>query len=341
MKKTNEQKSLEDYKFDDSIDFFGIKTDDVVEPKKEEETKTKPEEEEEEKEEEEPTFNYGEEDTEEEVVEFSSVITSLKEKGIFTEEDEVDDSSFISTLEDKIDVLSTKKADEIVDSYMNDLDEDAKEFLKFKMNGGNTADFFKVVSTPKFDSIDELDDQEKFLNFYLAQYENMESDEIEERIEYLKDTDKIETISKKYFSKYNKQIEDEKKLVIKKQEQIKAEEEEKRQLLITSLTDEIKGTESVSEILFDDADKKELIPFITKVKTINGSYMTPFQAKMQEIFNDKKKLLLLAKIVKEDLSLDSIKKQLKSNVTKEVSKTINNKNRRSDYSPKSLADRFN
>jgi hypothetical protein len=68
---------------------------------------------------------------------------------------------------------------------------------------------------------------------------------------------------------------------------------------------------------------------------------TSFQTKLGEIFNDEKKLILLAKLVQNDFDFSSVKKKAESEANKKTLHTIRTrKEYKSADSGKSLIDYF-
>jgi S-adenosylmethionine:tRNA-ribosyltransferase-isomerase (queuine synthetase) len=101
--------------------------------------------------------------------EWSNIYKELKNRGIISidveDESSIDADRFIELQEEEIEA----RLEETIQAFMEELDEDGKAFLKFKKEGGNTKDFFKIYSeisevpTPEYN--DEKS-QEKFLRYY-------------------------------------------------------------------------------------------------------------------------------------------------------------------------------
>jgi ElaB/YqjD/DUF883 family membrane-anchored ribosome-binding protein len=72
-------------------------------------------------------------------------------------------------------------------------------------------------------------------------------------------------------------------------------------------------------------DKKDLHPYMTKaaVKVGNNQFLTQFQNDLQNVFKDKEKMILLAKIISSDFDVKDIKAKAKTEVIKETKQKLN------------------
>ena len=82
----------------------------------------------------------------------------------------------------------------------DDLDADAQAFIKFKTEGGNTADFFKAYQNSSDIPTGELEDEDykdSVIRYHLQQA-GWDREEVEDRLEYLTSNGKKYKIAKKY-----------------------------------------------------------------------------------------------------------------------------------------------
>lgn len=388
--KTKKEKTLTDFTFDDSADFFGIKevenlneidTSKVVEKVKEDEEekeeviedlkkkedenedenyttdkKTKKDEDEtertedNEKEEEffkDDTTNTQKEDDEEDLTVTDTVKTFnfLKEKGVIEiEEDEEID--FENLDDDKvfeyIDRTLDKKLEEEIENFANGLDEEAKLFIKFKKEGGKTSDFLNSLKSDAIVediSIEDLEDektQEDFLIQYYNEFEDMTEEEAEDKVEWLKERDKLSNTAKNIFEKINERKTKEKQRLIEEQKKINKKKEDDNKKYVSELKQTLNDTEIVGKVKITKKDKIVLFDYMMKptIKTESGRYVTEFQKDLAEIYSDKKMLIGFAKVVKEKLNIEDL--EAKTQVTKEIKKTL----RKTKENRKSLTDFF-
>ena len=353
-----EQSSLSDFKWDETGDFFGISTneeegepverlkaddegdeplfsdddDDSEEPSGEEDKETEKEKKTDEKSEEpfkesdEDEPETGTKDKGEDDKFFSTLALEMKEKGIFQnlelkEGEEVDEERFFKLQDEEIE----SRVEETFEAFFEELDEEAKAFLKFKKGGGSTAQFMQVygnsVDISSLD-INEDSDQDKIIRYYSATVEKMDEDEINDRLEWLKDNGRKKAYAKRYSEKIEQTEQQAKEELIRKVEQSQEKRERESQEFNERLQKQLESTEAVGNFDFTKINKKELMSYISKptVKIGKNKYITQFQADLGGIFKGEgeqtKKLLLLANLVKSDFDVNGVITETKTKVIK-------------------------
>ena len=356
MAKTTEQtvdtsqNGLLDFNWDDSSEsFFGLneqgdeakpqpqkveisKTDDTPTDDEPEKGKEKP------KEEETTTFfeegEEGEKPKGEEAEHqnfYTDVYKDLKETGIFKhveiEEDEDIDADRLYELQQE--EYEAEVGARLQSWASQDLDEDAQAFIKFKIEGGTTADFFKVYQNTSEISLGDIEneDYQDQLIRYQLQKEGWDKDEIEDRLEYLTDSNKKSKFAEKYYEKLEKDIEQQKTNLTKQAEKnkqaIRLQEEEFR----NSIKDTLDANTELKGFKLSDKDKGTILNFLTKKdqKIDNNTSITGFQKKLSEVFKDPNKIVLLAKLVNDDFDFTQLEKSSVTKKTKEVKRNIENR----------------
>ena len=358
----------------DDVDFFGLSEASGQEP-----IVKKPEEKEEEvkkvegapvvpetkvKEEEEATSFF---DAEEELLEgdegdegktkrksssiYSDVFKDLKEQGIFKH---VETEEGVELDADKLYDLQQEEYEAEVSARLTawatqDLDDDAKAFIKFKRDGGNTQDFFKTYSatSPKGDISDEAY-QDKIIRHQLRK-EGWDSDEVEDRLKYLTGSGGKE----KAATRYNEKIQEEDNIV--RQETLKSAELQKdaikgqEQEFRENIKNVLDTTKEVKGVKITDKDKTELYNFMTKkaYKVSDTKSITGFQKKLGEAFQDSSKMILLAKLINSDFDMKDLEKATITKKTKQIKSNLEQRkglrptNSGSSLDGNSLADLFN
>jgi hypothetical protein len=335
--------SLMDFSWDDSEGFFGINTevkDEVKQPstiiESDDEESDKPtnldKKKESQPEKEEDNF-FDDDDNEPEktsqTFSYSNVYKNLKEKGIISievdNENEIDEETFIQIQEEEIEA----RLDETIKAFMDELDSDAKAFLKFKKEGGDTQQFFKIynelsqIPTPvRGDDKSE----EKFLKHYYKNYEELDDDDIDDKIEWLKETGKLSKYAQKYYEDIEEEIETRREETIKRQQEIQKQQEEQRKNYIKDLKNIIEEKNQIKDWSLTQKDKKELHGYMTKaaVKVSENSFLTQFQHDLQEAFKDKEKTILLAKLLANNFDLTDLKEKAKTELVRETKDKLNN-----------------
>lgn len=352
-------------------DFFGIKKETTevkpVETSEEEEGKPKPKEKEEEEEEEEddffdnPTPASTEDDGEGDGQSannsddnyWNDIYKDFKETGLLKHV-EVEEGEVLT--EERLTELQEQDYEAEVSARLQtwateDLDEDAKAFIKFKREGGNTSDFLetysKVSEVPSGDITDESY-QDEIIRYNLK-LEGWDKDEIEDRIEYLTENKRKEKIAKKYDEKIKATQEAEKANLLRQAEENRRIQKENEENFKNSVKDILTSSKEIGGFAIKDNDKTELFNFLTKKtqKISDKKSITPFQKKLAEVFQDTEKTVLLAKLLQSDFDMKDLKRQVITKKTKEIKSNLEQRrnlrpyNSGSSLAGNSLAELFN
>lgn len=285
---------------------------------------------------------------------FSTLTQEFKEKKIFRtleikEDEEITEEKFFELAEEE----ATNRADEIIEAFMEELDEDGKAFLKFKKDGGSNADFLKVyrqsASIPEVD-IKTEEGQNAILRYYYKNYDDMDEADIEDKLEWLAEHDKKESYAIKYNDKIKAQDKKIKEKLLKDQEKINEAKLKEAEKFVSSIKSIAESTDEIKGFKIDTKkEKAELTAFITKpsFETESGRTITGLQYSFMELFKKEnhEKLLLLAKLLKNDFDFSSIAVKAKTETTKSVKEKLNSQKSSSrpssqNSSQKSLTDYF-
>lgn len=346
MSTETKEVSLADFNWDNGDDFFGTTTlenkednsasfgEDSNKPSKlnevkEEEEPDKLGPEKEEKESQEDFFDSQEEEsTAPKSSQWSSIYKELKSKGVISidvDDEEIDADRFIEIQEEEIEA----RLDETIQAFMSELDDDAKTFLKFKREGGDTKQFFDIyskLSEIPVPSVDDERSQERFLEYYYSNYEDLDIDDVDDKIQWLKETGKLGKYAEKIYDQLQDDEEKMKSEVLERQKKVAAQQEEQRKQLVKDLKNTIDTTSAIKDWNITQKDKKELHGYMTKpaVKVGPNQFLTQFQNDLQGVFKDKEKMILLAKIISSDFDATDLKEKAKTEVIRETRQKINN-----------------
>jgi hypothetical protein len=349
-----ENQALESFEWDsgENADFFGIKNtavapDEVAQVIKEMKAEEAggPKEQEEEEEEESMSF-FGvkaEEDEEGETVlkevgetteddrSYKSIISKMKEAKIFQnveipEGEEITDDKFIELQDLEIE----SRVDEAFESFFSELDEDAAAFLKHKKDGGNTSDFFKVYGQNTGIPTGDLDDesyQEKVSRYYYKNIEGDESEDIDSKIEWLKDSGKLEKFAQKFDQKIKDNEKTQKEGLAKTAKEGAKADEAAKQAFVSSVQAALDSIEQVDNFTFTKESKKSLLPFITKptVKVGKNQYVTGMQSKLNTALKNPEKMLVLAQLLQNDFDISGVINDADTVKTKKLKSEIQRK----------------
>lgn len=366
-KQTNEEPGAEltNFQWDDPNNFFGVESLDTPEETKtaeeeqeetakpkpkskgktkeaepaEEETEVEPEEEE--KEEGKPKskkpevpFSQAEEVEEETTDEddeefFTNLTVDLKERGILTVDikkgEKVTEEKFFELQDAEIE----SRVEEAINTFMEEVSEDGKAFLKFIKAGGKANEFFRQMAEVALPA-DDIDfskeaNQDEFLSWYYKNVEGLDDEDVRDKLEWLKESGdgKKQKYAEKYFEKVSKIEKQRKDALIKAQEKQKQARLDAYNEFSSQVTETLQNVEQVSGIGFTAKDKKELGKFITKSTNDLGISDLYYAVKKLHAEKDKSKLLLLAKLIKSDFDFTDLVKEAKTKTAKEVRSNLN------------------
>ena len=258
---------------------------------------------------------------------YEDVYKDLKEAGIFKhveleEGEELDADRFYELQQEEYD----KEVEERLSTWATkDLDEDAQAFIKFKLQGGNTSEFFKTYQNTSEITLGDIEDEDyqDSLIRYQLQKEGWDRDEIEDRLEFLTESNKKPKFAEKYHNRLVQEQEQEKQALVKQAEEQKARARQQEEQFKTSIKETLDTNKDINGIKFSDKDKNGLINFLTKKEKLeDGRVVTGFQRKLSESFSDPKKIALLAKILNDDFDFSSFEKSAITKKTKEIKRNI-------------------
>ena len=284
--------------------------------------------------------------TPDEIKLFTDLAKDFKEMGVFTltdfGEEEITPDLFFEKIEEEVSTRATG----IIDNLITTLDDDAATFLKYKSNGGDTRKFFELygqVSEIPVDNVDSEENQEAFLRYYYSLDEDLDSDDIDDRIVSYGEKGTLEKYAKKHYEKLEGEYAKQKIELIKQQDEAKKQQVEHQRKFQNNLKTIINTEKQIGDLIIDPKKDGSLVDFITKPIFNKETKLsaTMFQTKLGEIFNDEKKLILLAKLVSSDFDFSSVKKKAESDANKKTLHTIRT---RKEYkiadAGKSLIDYF-
>ena len=258
---------------------------------------------------------------------YEDVYKDLKEAGIFKhveleEGEELDADRFYELQQEEYD----KEVEERLSTWATkDLDEDAQAFIKFKLQGGNTSEFFKTYQNTSEITLGDIEDEDyqDSLIRYQLQKEGWDRDEIEDRLEFLTESNKKSKFAEKYHDRLVQEQEKEKQALVKQAEEQKTRARQQEEQFKTSIKETLDTNKEINGIKFSDKDKNGLINFLTKKEKLeDGRVITGFQRKLSESFSDPKKIALLAKILNDDFDFSSFEKSAITKKTKEIKRNI-------------------
>jgi len=252
-------------------------------------------------------------DSEEDDVKFyTSLAQSLKEKGIFSieldKDAEIDEDGFFELQDKELE----QRVDETIDDFFKGLDNDAKQFIKYKKDGGATHKFLQVYSQPTFKPDLDLtvdSNKHKVIKTYLREIEGLDDEEVDERFEFLKDAARVDKYAKKYHTFFIEKEAHDKKQLLERQAAVKQKAIDEANEFRKAMTETVKKDE-VAGIPITSKERGKLLDSVinASIKTKSG-YRTPFQIRLDKALDSDEETLALAKILMNDFKLPEIEKK--------------------------------
>lgn len=265
---------------------------------------------------------------------YSDLAKDFKDLGIFKsveigDDEEITEDKFIELQKKEIE----SRVDENINSFLESLDEESKAFMQYKLQGGSTQKFFEVMNSDiRTDSFDYADESksEEFLTNYYNKYSDMESEDIQARIKSLKENEKLSEYAEKYHSKIMKKKAEDEKQMLENQKKANISQKEEIEKYKTDLNEFIQDSKEFKGINIDKSRKKDIYNFITNptIKVGNG-YITPMQKSLNELFNNKEALVLVANWAMNDFNVDMFKQGLEKKVVKDTKEKLSRTSKQS------------
>ena len=263
---------------------------------------------------------------------YTDVYKDLKSYGIL-KHTEIDENEDLDA--DKLAELYEQDYEQEVKNRVKEwvnqtLDEEAQAFINFKQAGGNTRDFVKYMALeenhlPQGDLEDEYF-QDEVIRLQLSN-EGLDSDEIEEELEFLTERGKKESVAKRYYNKLKVENDKKREAFLKEQEEKALAQEKAKQDFNNQVSNILTNSDEVKGFKITAKDKQNLYKFLTKkdVKVGEGQYVTKFQSKLAEALSDGEKYVFLAKLLESDFDLSSYEKAIKSTEVRKIKSNLENR----------------
>jgi hypothetical protein len=228
-------------------------------------------------------------------------LTGLSSVGLLPETDEeITPEAAIEAI-----ILNTEQyieqgVSEVIESWKEDIGERGVEFAKFVKAGGNPDDYFKAYAQDhlQFDVSSERG-QEAFLTWYYSKHDEMDEEDIEDRLLSLRDKEKTGDTAKRLYSKLKDKRDKEAQEIVKsqlaKEEKQRAATRKEQERLLSGL----QKVDSFGELKINKLEKPVLINFIARPsETYDGQRVTGVTKAMNELYDKPEALMAFAKWAK-------------------------------------------
>lgn len=350
------QENVEDFDWEkdpETLAFFGETLEEITDVIKKPEVKDEENKDDERKEEshkpdedEENFFNPKTEEpapTEKVEVTTSSYITELKAKGLIEFELEEGEELTEELAQEILETSLEDKAEARAIEYLKELPEDVQALNKFILKGGTMQEYLsKLNLSGEPDDLD-LDDeatQERIVRQSFLK-EGYDQEDIDSLVEAMKDSNRLKKVAEAHYQKIKKSQEETKAQLLARQQEQVEEQKKIRKAYKQDISKLISENTVLKSLEISKKDIIELPNYISEntVKVKNGGYISEMQKDLYEALKDKEKVVVLAKLLRDNFEFSTVKAKAKD----EVAKTVRDNIRRSSISerkgsPKSLLD---
>lgn len=257
-----------------------------------------------------------------------SALNLFKEKGIMS----IDDNDMPQTEEDAIDSIEEiihNAVENRVQEVVAGTPDIVQNLIKYVVNGGDPHVFLNTVMSEKprvlsanLDLNDEANQELVIQTQLLA--DGYDQEYIDSQIEFFKDSGKLRSVALAHFKRWEKQeAQKQEQMAQRQREQALAEREDRRKRKV-EFAELINLNPVIDGVKLSHQDKMSLPTYLTErnIQQENGAVVTPFIRDINRLLLDPKKAVLLAKLVKSNLDMSAIAKQLKSDITADMRNNV-------------------
>lgn len=268
------------------------------------------------------------------------VANMLQQRGSIPEDEDLDSldaEGLADLIEDSIALKKEEGLEQIIEGWKEGLGEEGQEFIRFTMAGGKPDEFFKRYAQASLSSFDLNSEtgQEQWVRHYLKKYEGLEDEEeIEDRVQYMVDHDKLAKTSSRYMDKAKALEKKQADADLAKRTEALRQREARTAKVKEDVKKSLKEAKELQGLPVTTLEKRRIMDFMFNptVKTESG-YVTGFAAKFKDISEkDPGKLALLGKLLMDDFDFEPLIRKGKNEANKEVKKEI--QRAKSDKKPK-------
>lgn len=281
-----------------------------------------------------------------------STLEYLKDKGLVEYELEEGQELTDKVAEELLESSLEEQLEEKVVELLSDLPDNVKDIVNYAKDGGDVntllAEMMKnnTIGITKDTDMTSVGNQEAVMK---QEYKDLgyDADFIESQLEALKDSGKLEKVSKGIFEKKIGKQDIALKAQAEQQKANRANAIAKQKEYKAGLSDYLGENKNVKAFKISRKDKTELPGYISdkSVKLDNGSVVSPLQRDLFAALQDQEKTLMIAKILKSDFDFSSLDRDAQTKATTKVKRSLESSDKLTPKdaarsSRKSIADYF-
>lgn len=253
----------------------------------------------------------------------------LKEKGLVDYELEEGKELTEEEAENLLEDSWEKALEAEVESTIKDLPQDIKDLIKFASKGGNVGELLgKMVqhATSGITKNSDIENEDVQVLAITMDLKNQGYDQeyIDSQVEFLKDSGKLGSISKKSFDKIIEQQEAETAGQVQRQKETAELRKKQAREYKSNITTHINGLAETNGLPISKQDKISLPTYISEpnVELQDGRFVSEMQADLFKVMADKDKIVLLAKLLKTDFDFSAIERKKQSQAARGVREAV-------------------
>lgn len=253
----------------------------------------------------------------------------LKEKGLVDYELEEGKELTEEEAENLLEDSWEKALEAEVESTIKDLPQDIKDLIKFASKGGNVGELLgKMVqhATSGITKNSDIENEDVQVLAITMDLKNQGYDQeyIDSQVEFLKDSGKLGSISKKSFDKIIEQQEAETAGQVQRQKETAELRKKQAREYKSNITTHINSLAETNGLPISKQDKLSLPTYISEpnVELQDGRFVSEMQADLFKVMADKDKIVLLAKLLKTDFDFSAIERKKQSQAARGVREAV-------------------
>lgn len=207
---------------------------------------------------------------------------------------------------------------------IQELPDSVKNIIKYVSKGGDLETFLSTISKGSNGLSENLDITEENNQELIVRQkfkeEGYDSDYIDSHLEYLKDSGKLQITAEKHFEKWKSSRKEAQNKEVARIEGLKRQQRDNQIRFKKELAEQVNSIEDIKGFKLSKRDVTEIPEYISSqtVKMEDGRIISPFYRDLNKAMQDKDKLVLLAKLLRDDFDFTPLQKNIDTKRTKEL-----------------------
>lgn len=264
-------------------------------------------------------------------VDSKTTLEFLKDKGLVDFELEEGQELTEDLAENLLEDSWEKAVETEVEATIKDLPQEVKDLIKFASKGGDVGQLLAKMANNVTSTINKNSDIESETVQIQAVTTDLlsqgyDQEYIDAQVEFLKESGKLEGISKKAFDKIIAKQEADTANEVEQATQQKEFRKKQAREYKTNITTHIGGLTEIGGLPVSKQDKAVLPTYISEptVELQDGRVVSELQADLFKVMADKDKIVLLAKLLKSDFDFSAIARKQATTASRGIKEAVQN-----------------